>query len=300
MVPQKRPNSLLKFVDSETAIKLLTNAKLRWSSPCLFEDPFELDHNSELNYDSPKLLSACVKATLSHIFSRDEPRGTSPLIKAVRRWRAEDRFESEEEAEEVLTELLSGMVKQREPDLLRLMRDWKDYSTKVRILCLSETHENIDSWERYADNHRGVSVRFACGEDFSLDSPLAMEYSDKKPEISSLSEQIDVLMHQSRNEVQDRFQSKFLCRPKVASRDREWRLIRTASATVNPDDSKTWFEDIAFLPHEVRAIYLGASLSANDELALKKLIVSKYPKAKLYRAKPQHNRFELDFERLQD
>ena len=141
-VSYKQVTSLVKFTDAESALRILTDASLRWSAPSLFNDPFELDHHSKLNFDSRTLLIACVKSTLGMIFSRDDPKGSSPLLKAVRRWRVEDRFDSEEEAQDVLSELLLSMVQQREPEMLSLMREWQQFSRSVRILCLTESHES--------------------------------------------------------------------------------------------------------------------------------------------------------------
>lgn len=122
----KQPTSLVKFTDPEAGIRILSDSQLRWSAPVLFEDPFELNHHSTLNFDSCKLLSSRVKSTLGLIFSRGDPMGSSPPIKAIRRWRSEDRFDNEEEAQEVLSELLTSMVQHRESEMLRLMRDWRD------------------------------------------------------------------------------------------------------------------------------------------------------------------------------
>lgn len=332
MAPIKQPTSLVKFTSADTALKILTDAKLRWSAPLLFQDPFELDHRSVLNFDTKMFLAAAVKATLAHIFSRDEPRGTSSLIKAVRRWRAEDRFESEEEAQEVLAELLQGMVKQREPELLTLLNDWKKYAGGLRILSLIDGHDNTDYWDQYADRHCGVAIRFACGEDYTLEKPLPVEYSDLKPEITTLGEQIEALIHQNQINPQAKFQDKFLVKGKVNGRGKEWRLFKndypipaelpnayashqkpqqslpnspppSSIEAGHPSDTKVdhnkgWYDDIQFGVSEVRAIYLGANISPLLKSNIEKLTQTRYPKAKLFHAKVLHNKFELDFERL--
>ncbi|PCH58638.1 MAG: hypothetical protein COC19_08335, partial [SAR86 cluster bacterium] len=173
----KQPTSLVKFADAATAKKILTDSRLRWKSPILFDDPFELSHETELSFDSNTLLVSCVKATLGLIFSRDDPKGMSPLVKAVRRWRAEDRFDSEEEAQEILTELLNSMVTQRVPKILEVLQDWKVYASNLRILCLSSDHENPDLWYKFANKHQGVAIRLATGDDTSLAEPMQVSYS---------------------------------------------------------------------------------------------------------------------------
>jgi hypothetical protein len=295
-VSTKQPTSLVKFTDGETAIRILSDAKLRWSAPCLLNDPFELSHHSILNFDSKGLLVACVKATLGLIFSRDEPLGNSPLIKAVRRWRAEERFDSEDEATEVLKELLASMVQHRDPDLLEIMRDWKSYSRGLRILSLSDCHENLTLWESHGDRHCGVAIRFACGEDFSLEKPLAINYSDHRPEISSLSDQIGIIMEQQKVRFQDYFPDKFLYKSKLLSREKEWRLLK--SVDTDQQDESLWFEDIGFASAEVRAVYLGAGIDKIRKQKVVALLQSQYPKARQFQAVAIQNKFELNFERL--
>ena len=292
----KQPTSLVKFANAESALRILSESSLRWSAPSAFKDPFELNHKSSLSFDSKVLLLACVKSTLALIFSRDYPPGNSPLLKAVKRWRAEERFDSEDEATGVLSDLLSSMVKHREPEILQIMHDWKNYSSHLRILCLSETHDDALMWERFGDNHTGVAIRLATGEDTSLENPMQVNYSEKKPEISSLKEQMDILMNQSSMQVQQSFQDKFLTKSRAVSREKEWRVLKTTSDL--PADEHQWVEDIGFPRSEVKAVYFGASIETNKKLELNTLLRSKFPKAKLFQAKASSDRFELEFERL--
>ncbi|NKB31500.1 MAG: DUF2971 domain-containing protein [Pseudomonadales bacterium] len=296
----KQPTSLVKFTDAESAINILSESTLRWSAPCLFDDPFELNHRTTLNFDSRSLLTACVKSTLGLIFSRDDPKGNSPLIKAIRRWRTEDRFDSEEEAQEVLTELLTSMVQHREPEVLEIMRTWKQYSRDLRILCLSDGHDDIASWKRYANNHTGVAIRFACGEETSMEQPMPVKYSDTKPEISPLAEQMDILMNQSNVLVQETFPDKFLCKSKQDSKEKEWRLLKLSESPTKLDDESKMFEQIRFQQAEVRAIYFGAEIENKPKNEIATLIKRNYPKAKVFQAIPRHQKFELEFERLQE
>lgn len=292
----KQPTSLVKFTDAETAIRILDDAKLRWSAPCLLNDPFELNHRSSLNFDSKGLLVACVKATLGLIFSRDEPSGNSPLIKAIRRWRAEDRFESEDEATEVLKELLASMVEHRDPELLEIMRDWKRYASRLRILSLSDSHENLALWDSYGDRHTGIAIRFGCGENSSLENPIAMSYSDTRPEISTLDEQIDIIMAQQKTHFQDYFPDKFLTKSKLQSKEKEWRLLATVD-TAQQDES-LWFDDIGFASTEIRAVYLGAGMENTKKQEVVTILQRKYPNARLFQAVVKNSQFELNFERL--
>lgn len=296
----KQPTSLVKFTDAAAAINILAESKLRWSAPCLFDDPFELNHHSTLNFDSRALLAACVKSTLGLIFSRDDPKGNSPLFKAIRRWRTEDRFDSEEEAQEVLTELLTSMVQHREPDVLQTMRDWKQYAKNLRILCLCADHENTSLWHRYADNHSGVAIRFACGEETAMEDPQPIKYSESKPEVSPIAEQMDILMNQTNIYVQDSFAEKFLCKSKADSKEKEWRVLRNSDQAVANSDDSQMYEFFPFPSTDIRAVYFGAEINEKSKLEISNILKRKYSKTKVFQAVPRHQKFELEFERLQE
>ena len=293
-----QPTSLVKFTDPEAGIRILSDSRLRWSSPALFEDPFELSHHSTLNFDSRKLLASCVKSTMGLIFSRDDPLGTSPLIKAIRRWRTEERFDNEEEAQEVLSELLTSMVQHREPEMLRLMKDWRDYTRRLRILCLTEKHEENALWRRYADNHKGLAIRFACGDETSLPKPQAVRYTDTKPEITPLAEQMDILMNGTKVEVQESFPDKFLSKSKADIKEREWRVIRHIEGCDLPEQEAHWYEEVPFQQSEVRAIYFGVAMDSKLKQDVCNLAKRRYPKAKLFQARTQNSNFELEFDRI--
>lgn len=103
-------------------------------------------------------------------------------------------------------------------------------------------------------------------------------------------------MNQSEVLVQESFQDKFLCKARTGNREREWRLLKTV--TNIPAEEDLWYEDISFPSHEVKAVYLGAAMANDKKLELNKLLLRKFPKVKVFQAKPLSDRFELDFERL--
>ena len=224
--------------------------------------------------------------------------GSSPLIKAIRRWRSEDRFDNEEEAQEVLSELLTSMVQHRKPEMLRLMKDWRDYTRRLRILCLSEKHDENSLWWRYADNHRGIAIRFACGDETSLPKPQTVRYTETKPEITPLAEQMEILMNQTNVAVQDSFPEKFLSKSREDIKEREWRILTHVDGRDLPDNEALWYEEIPFQQTEVRAIYFGVASDARLKQDISKLVERRYPKAKLFQARTQAANFALEFDRI--
>src|SRR5690625_4449385 len=96
------PETLARYCTAEAAGKILSSRQRRWHGPHLLADPFELTHQSRLGFDPATLLDAAIRTATAMIFARELPRSNSPLMAVVRRWREEERFDSQEEAEEVL------------------------------------------------------------------------------------------------------------------------------------------------------------------------------------------------------
>ena len=188
------------------------------------------------------------------------------------------------------------MVEHRDPELLEIMRDWKRYASRLRILSLSDSHENLALWDSYGDRHTGIAIRFGCGENSSLENPIAMSYSDTRPEISTLDEQIDIIMAQQKTHFQDYFPDKFLNKSKLQSKEKEWRLLATVD-TAQQDES-LWFDDIGFASTEIRAVYLGAGMENTKKQEVVTILQRKYPKARQFQAVVKNSQFELNFERL--
>ena len=106
---------------------ILENQTLRWSSPQLFDDPWELRVDPRLLFDHLSINQAMLKTATATIFTRDLPAGdlNHPLYKAIRRWRAEDRFRDEDKAFGALTELLSATAGTLEAKLQKLGCNWR-------------------------------------------------------------------------------------------------------------------------------------------------------------------------------
>lgn len=300
------PETLSKFCTAETAIRILTSHTLRWSSPHLFGDPFELDHRTGLSFDPHQLLNEVVRSTIAMIFSPNSPQGNSPLINGIRRWRDDGRFETpaEAEASSALMELLSKMVDQRQVDIDTLMTDWRHFTRHLRICCFSAKSDNQACWQRHADHHRGAVIRFdmheLCSDLSSNDAVRPVEYKNIRPEITTIKEQFHSAIYNERLNLQDHFLDKLLCKSTVAANEQEWRCFYHA---VNESSSKSnndmeWFDDRPFMSKAVNTIYLGAYISVEDKKALLDVQKELYPNAKILQAQPVPGKYDIEFIRI--
>ena len=95
-----------------------------------------------------------IKEAINLLFGPTEPKGkNNRLIAAIARWRDEERFASEEEAEQVLQQLLDPVAQRRVESIDNYLSSWETFAHNLRICCFSDKPNNIDCWQRYAENH---------------------------------------------------------------------------------------------------------------------------------------------------
>ena len=295
MVPQS-PEHLIKFCDAATAKAVLSTATLRGSAPHLFADPFELDYESTVNFDSGRLLQAAVKTGASMIFGRDDPKGNTPLVNAIRRWRDEERFESPEEAEKVLEDLMAQMVDTRGEAVDTLVKDWRNYALQVRICCFCAKAENPRAWQLFADNHTGVALRISVGEETGFPPPRKVLYRTDRPEITSLKEQLAALLLGQEGGDKKGFQDKLLTKSKSSGEDAEWRSFWMGGA--GTEGVSGLYDDKQIDPTTIKGVYFGLLTPDQTKAEITHLVKTRYKNVRLYQAKKVSGKFEVDFDRL--
>lgn len=295
-----KPSHLIKFCSAQAAEQILNSATLRWSSPSVFADTMELSHTSTLSFDCQALLENAIKISSGMIFAKQAPQGDTPIINAIRRWREDGRFSSPDEADHVLRELLSKMVNQRFVSIEKLLKTWGLFTRNLRICCFTERPNNTIAWQQFGDNHRGVALRFECAEGSTFKDPKAVEYDIIRPEITTLKEQLGVLINNTPDVSIEKFALKFARKPKINKAEEEWRCLCSSVKKIAPDseDCHTWYDDIKFEHNDLSAAYFGLE---TDEAVKKQcitLIKKNFKHAKLYQAHFVKGKYDIEFERI--
>jgi hypothetical protein len=244
-------------------------------------------------------LKAAVQKAVAMIFSIDNPVGNSAMVQAIRRWRIEERFNDQEEAGGVLQGLLSPMVESREAYLKKLERSWQDYSQRVRVCTFTTKTDNLQAWQTYADNHSGVALKFASGEETSFAEPRKVIYQDTRAQISDITEQLDFLFNGTNLDVSKEFVKKLLIKPKQLSHQNEFRCIRLlGKGSVGQEESADGHTLVKFSPKDLMGVYFGLNTPDATKQAITGLAKALNPKIKIFQATLDANRFELNLVRV--
>jgi hypothetical protein len=283
-----------KYAPADTAISILSNASLRWSSSVLFNDPFDCHFGINYGFDFNQLSDAMFKECKEFIFSDHEPRGdTSNVI-----------FNN-------LTIMRRARKKLRDRDLIHICNSLNDIDkfkhqlklfnnsllksrTQHRILCLSEEHDNLLMWSHYAKNHSGCVIKLEYKE--HLDNPigaaLQIKYSDKFPSIyNNVGEYVKVLTGQIQRNDNNILTEILTTKSTHWAYEKEWRCILPFYST-----SKELFDDYPIDKEEIGSVYFGCNILPEKKETIKGIIEDKYPHAQIYEASIDSSRFSLNFQ----
>lgn len=288
-------SSLVKFCPIDAGVKILSTQTLRWSAPHLFSDPFELDYESQPDVSAEGLLDVLLREALIMLFGPNTPTGRhNRFVNIMARWREQERFCDEEEAQEVLHELLGQIAEIQTRHVNEYMEQWRNFASAARIACFSEKPNNVACWQRFADQHRGIALRFECGEGTGLPKPQQVSYQTIAPVVTSRQEQLEIIYGRRNAPTVDDFPAKFLIKGRQDHLEQEWRCF---DSTRNNDvhEAELWFDLHKFPAHELRAIYFGALMNDADKDLIAKLMRANYPTAKIYQASIVPGRYEIEF-----
>jgi len=258
------PNMLYYYCSAETALTNLSDHSLEWITPARFDGITELNHDSRIDYSKEELTRAFVKIASSLVFASDDPKGNSPLISAINRWREAERFDTHEEAEAVLNDLCGKIVDQHLESLSLLSKRWHTACQHLHFVQMFSKYDNFNVWRDYGDNFRGAVLAFSIDEESQFHTAQAIRYLEYAPELSNLKEQVACMLHGAQVRPEKKIIEKFTIKAPDLKQQKEWRCFQQDDEqSEEQTDPDTWSKRINFQAAELKGIYLGPLSPAN-------------------------------------
>jgi DUF2971 family protein len=281
-----------KYVSADTLINILKFQTMRWSSPVLFNDPFDLQ-GDPFDFPQNELLEAMIKNQRIVIKSPDiEFLGeVDPTMLRFR-----NAWQKGELGDEDIEELESKYRKTMAGYKFNLTDDQRlglnKFITTSRVFCVAEENNNLLMWAHYSDSHKGVVIKIKCIPE--LDNPLCAAtpvlYQKELPWIGAIDEMAKHFW--KIGEKPDLVRWAYT-KSDHWSYENEWRCIK---------DSRNLgrlYEDILFNPLEIEEIYLGCKMEKNHmDVIRHNLLPPKYSHIKVFQAKTNNREFKLDFDEV--
>jgi hypothetical protein len=288
-------HSFYKYVKARVAKNILVTRKLRWSSPLLFNDPFDVSQELRLDFDRAALQSA-FSAKLAEIAEqgagaeeikhpklRDLMRIVAAAPKGKRHFFAQ--------------ESRKPMCFQRKGNIeaiKKLEEAWAGIAPDFRILCLSARNDITRMWSSYADNCKGIVLEFSALDEsspFSLARPI--RYQDEPPSVAKVENWVSCLLKGELENYIDLFRELMYVKTTDWASEEEWRIVSAAK----PEEKRP-FVDYSFHPKELKALFLGSECSAEDQADLLKMLAYGLEHVTPYKAFPNAKRPKFDFHLL--
>ena len=287
-----------KYATAETAKLILRDLTLRWSSPAVFNDPFDTQLDLQFGFEPDEFIEPMQRAFGALVFADEEPTWVlsekiGPVVRMLRLVRHKlSRDEFVRQAREGLAEGTRDVVR-----TLGLVRDsWPEYVRRMRVLCVGEEHDNILMWSHYAYHHRGVAITLRCipERDTPLCAAKPIIYSSTIPVVAGLDEYVRHCTGESRLAFDQTFFDLTFTKSAHWSYEREWRCWVLA----RPGEEGGLWEANVLEPEEVDSVYLGCRIVEDDRNAILGLVESRLKHVKVFQGRIERRLFALAFDQI--
>lgn len=293
------PDQLYKFATASAGLTILQTQALRWSSPNTFQSPYEMNNSCSMPFTGEELLARTIKIATSLIFNPEQPKGNTALLNAINRWRDSERFHSHEEAQTVLKDLLGKMIDQKEEQLKAAISKWQAFTTAIRVCCFCADYNNPMAWDLYGEHHQGIVIGIVPNSENGLLSAHPINYSNKRPQLSNIKEQLGSLIYNTPANINQRFSKNLLQKPDFLKNDQEWRVLSPRDSSFRSLPDIPYSDEKALPPGSIKSVYFGINTPRATEDACIKAVNALSPRPKIYKATLESDHFILRYNLLE-
>lgn len=252
-----------------TAINILATRTLRWSSPLVFNDPFDVTDELRLNFTEEEASDALNERLILFIeegrsLNQNANQTLRSLMAIIGRAGLDKQREITTALRNESFPATSGQVQSRED----LQETWRKMAPDFRILCLSESNDVMPMWLHYADTYKGVVMEFEAVD--VTESPLliarAVDYLDSTPALADAKKWVDFMLGEiSQYKL---FDDYFYLKTKEWSYEKEWRIVSHAN-----ENESGLFSDYSFNYGDLNRIYFGPDSPENDKKEISSMLI---------------------------
>jgi Protein of unknown function (DUF2971) len=256
-----------KYVCSEVGGIIIKNGTLRWSTPALLNDVFDMQFDFQLRLERQAAVNAFWK--LKNV-SYEEFSGDQEISDAI----------------EASVNQLKACIAERSKQILNQF-------TNDKILCLSDIPDSLLMWSHYARNHSGMVLRFT---DQTTGNPLLrarrVQYLDRMPSLFDEDTLSRMLAGGKGLDARRIMDEVIYTKSSHWAYEREWRVYAGIGRSSN------LYEDVPFNARELDGVIFGVRTPEDKKGALVELLKVRYPHVELLQAKVSSEVFGITVDRL--
>lgn len=283
-----------KYMSCDAARATLENCTLRWSTPPILNDPFDMQFAFQLEVNKDNVRVLALKKSWDHIHGEPAARPLNELGRLIRQHKPALVELSREKFNE-------GIGKSIDESFDNMKKKMFEFNTTImgsfktdKILCFSELPNSILMWSYYAQNHTGLVLRFT---DAVPNSPLSrakqVRYVETIPSLFDDDMLSDLLAGYDVLNADYLIDEVALTKSKLWAHEREWRVYTGKGRTSDA------FEDVPFNAKEFDGVIFGIRTAESDRKSFLELIREKYSHAKLLQAKAETITYSITFQKIE-
>jgi hypothetical protein len=283
-----------KYMTPATAKVVLVNRTLRFSSPSLLNDPFDMGFDLQLHIDPKSLKPRVLEAMWEAHYAENPPLPANAYGRLVALVRPQfprlDRQEFEGEFGDAVDESIVRMH-----SLEDFHGEIRKHMGATKVLCLTEAPDNLLMWAHYAAWNTGVVLRLRSlpEKDSMFGAAKPVRYTSEMPTLLN-EDQIVALLSGSGSLMDGDLLEKLIYTKSAEwTYEREWRI--SLGLGYSPGSE---FEDLRFGGDELDAVIFGTRTTEADQREISALARAQNPGVAFLRAQPARDAFALQLVEL--
>lgn len=295
--PEHTKERFFKYTSASTALKILETSAVRYSSPLLFNDPFDVQSGLHFEFEIESLPERVFQRIEQLVASdtKPVPQEGSLLGEAITiMWQNKSTHGfPREDIWNLVRPQLVGLKDQ----IIQLQSEyqnvwWNDFLPRLHVFSVVEDDDNLLMWSHYGDCHAGVvfSFRVLPQEDNPLCVARPVVYRNTPPSFFTEQQWLDDIFGLRKLDHTELYFQYAYVKSAVWAYEREWRVW-----DLRPQPSPTRYHDYPLWDKEVEAVYFGCNIAPESKVAIMSLLSMKYPEAKLFQARKRSDEYRLEF-----
>lgn len=284
-----------KYTTFNTAKIILENLTVRYSSPLLFNDPFDMQMDLRSPFDEfedPWVLIDEELLNRAHQDPEPEGKPDKPVFQLIKHLRSANIVEIPRTGR---VEDVGGVHESFNQMMNELRSKWNYFLPKMRVFCVSEIYDDLLMWAHYAGAHEGVVIKFKCLSE--LDNTLCIaqpvSYSETIPPLTTIKDMVDRACGLGSFDTQAYFYKRAFIKSNHWGYEKEWRIV-----DFSLESQDELFTDHSIHREEIDTIYLGCRMDEPNRQTMWRLIYRFFPHIKIFQASARKEKFQLTFEQV--
>ena len=275
----KVPDILYKYTTASTTKIVLETGRLRWQSPCQFNDVSELQRMPILSPNFDDARPIYIKKLIEIAYSKSVvdlsiySEWTQVILSfLIQRKKLGTPSETALKHLEIIAPQSTFTLESLFRKSTELNNDGN-----LRCFCLTENELNTLMWAHYADSYKGCMLGFQHIDELSTPFAAAekVRYIDHPPIIGSA---VDFYLYgPSPEQNKETRLAIYHTKRKDWKYEKEWRVIHKV-----PHADGELHTDFKFYPQELKSITFGLKIAQDDKDKILKLVATQYVHCELY------------------